>query len=208
MYRYIIIGVICVLNATVCEGQRTARQVRENGAHNHVSCCPLVLFVCRMAPCVWRTATCPAGAGWVLMARATGVCCLRRGRQRNCAIALVEWPRLWPRSSGNDSAMLRVGTPQAQADCQLLAALTANRQHNSDLAANWQRLCLHTRRRYKLIAERPGRPQGDALDYLISQALNPEGGAEGGDAGKPADFLQQLQRTVTSMQRFMKSLSN
>lgn len=47
------------------------------------------------------------------------------------------------------------------------------------------------------------------LDYIIDQALNPGGsGADSDGQGKPADLLQTLQRTMTSMQRFMKSLSN
>jgi hypothetical protein len=64
-------------------------------------------------------------------------------------------------------------------------------------------------RRYKLIAERPSRPQGEALDYMIMQALNPNAAAEGED-GKPGagSFLDQLRRTMSSLQYFMKSLSN
>jgi hypothetical protein len=43
-----------------------------------------------------------------------------------------------------------------------------------------------------MIAERPGRPAGEALDYIIDQALNPNKGANG-DA--PAtDLGSQLQQ--------------
>jgi len=51
------------------------------------------------------------------------------------------------------------------------------------------------------------------LDFMISEALSPGGAAagpaaEGGAAGGAPALLQSLQRTMTSMQRFMKSLSN
>ncbi|GBF95285.1 hypothetical protein Rsub_08316 [Raphidocelis subcapitata] len=66
--------------------------------------------------------------------------------------------------------------------------------------------------RYRMVAERPGRPAGEALDYIIDQALNPGGGpadgAAGGAAGGAGDFGAQLRQVATGMARFMRSLSN
>lgn len=66
--------------------------------------------------------------------------------------------------------------------------------------------------RYRLIKESPARPQGEALDFMIREALEgPLGGAEGGEPGQPPaqpSLLQQLSRTVTSLGYFMKSLKN
>jgi hypothetical protein len=64
-----------------------------------------------------------------------------------------------------------------------------------------------------MVAERPGRPAGEALDYIIDQALNPggggaDGGAGGAGAGGAGDFGSQLRQVAAGMARFMKSLSN
>ncbi|KXZ50670.1 hypothetical protein GPECTOR_15g354 [Gonium pectorale] len=65
--------------------------------------------------------------------------------------------------------------------------------------------------RYRLIKESPSRPQGEALDFMIREALmGPQAGtagAEGGEAAKP-NLLEQIARTVTSLNYFMKSLKN
>ncbi|EFJ41630.1 hypothetical protein VOLCADRAFT_98381 [Volvox carteri f. nagariensis] len=72
--------------------------------------------------------------------------------------------------------------------------------------------------RYRLIKESPTRPQGEALDFLIREALmgvEPGAAAGGGDGGEGASgtkqgpsLLVQLSRTVTSLSYFMKSLKN
>lgn len=60
-----------------------------------------------------------------------------------------------------------------------------------------------------MVAERPGRPAGEALDFIIDQALNPNAAAPGADgAPGPQDFGGQLRQVFVGMQRFMKSLSN
>jgi len=59
--------------------------------------------------------------------------------------------------------------------------------------------------RYKLIAERPARPAGEALDAIVMQATG-QMGAEGEAA--PQGLLGQLGGVMRSMQYFMKSLSN
>jgi len=59
-----------------------------------------------------------------------------------------------------------------------------------------------------MIAERPGRPAGEALDYIIDQALNPGGGGKEGAEGAPADLGAQVRQVLTGMSRFMRSLSN
>lgn len=79
--------------------------------------------------------------------------------------------------------------------------------------ANSQARHAHTAQtnRYKLAAEQPNRPAGDALDYLIMQALDPEGAAaaaNGGSGGQAGGLLGSLGATMASMQRFMRSLSN
>eukprot|EP00892_Ulva_mutabilis_P004356 jgi/Ulvmu1/2292/UM013_0139.1 len=58
--------------------------------------------------------------------------------------------------------------------------------------------------RYRIIAERPERPAGDTLDYILEEALG-GGGDEDGQGGNP---LGGIARTVGSLNRFMKSLSN
>jgi hypothetical protein len=68
--------------------------------------------------------------------------------------------------------------------------------------------------RYKLIAEEPTRPAGEKLDYIIMEAMGlnkgagAEGGEGGGEGGKGPSLFQQIGATVTSLQRFMRSLSN
>ncbi|GLC58065.1 hypothetical protein PLESTB_001314600 [Pleodorina starrii] len=65
--------------------------------------------------------------------------------------------------------------------------------------------------RYRLIKESPSRPQGEALDFMIREALmgpqQQQPGGEGGEAPKPS-LLEQLSRTMTSLNYFMKSLRN
>jgi hypothetical protein len=63
--------------------------------------------------------------------------------------------------------------------------------------------------RFKLAAERPSRPGGEALDLIVMQALGAStGGTDGGDGqnGGPG-VLQQIGLTINSLQRFMRSLS-
>ena len=45
--------------------------------------------------------------------------------------------------------------------------------------------------RYKLIAERPSRPGGEALDNIIMDAIMPEGGEEGEERQEPG-FARQV----------------
>lgn len=63
-----------------------------------------------------------------------------------------------------------------------------------------------------MVAERPGRPAGEALDLIIDQALNPNGaggaGADGKDGAGNGDLGAQLRQVVAGMSRFMRSLSN
>ncbi|GIL69195.1 hypothetical protein Vretimale_12588 [Volvox reticuliferus] len=64
--------------------------------------------------------------------------------------------------------------------------------------------------RYRLIKESPSRPQGEALDFMIREALlgpQQQGTGEGGEGPKPS-LLEQLSRTMTSLNYFMKSLKN
>jgi hypothetical protein len=65
--------------------------------------------------------------------------------------------------------------------------------------------------RYRLIATQAVRPAGEALDYLIEQALNPDAvqgsdAADGGASGSRS-LLSTVGSTINSMQRFMRSLS-
>lgn len=65
--------------------------------------------------------------------------------------------------------------------------------------------------RYKLIAEEPARPAGEALDAMVMEALNPGSmtGAAGEDGkAQGPGLMQQVATTITSLQRFMRSLSN
>lgn len=64
--------------------------------------------------------------------------------------------------------------------------------------------------RYRLVKEQPNRPAGDALDYIIMQALDPEGAAAAvanGEKQENRSLLDTVGATIGSMQRFMKSLS-
>lgn len=46
---------------------------------------------------------------------------------------------------------------------------------------------------------------GDALDFILDEAMGM--GSEGGEQQEPG-MVQQLARTMTSLNRFMKSLQN
>jgi hypothetical protein len=48
---------------------------------------------------------------------------------------------------------------------------------------------------------------GDALDFILEEAVSGAGGAEGGEEQQPG-VLQTLSRTMSSFNRFMKSLQN
>jgi hypothetical protein len=61
--------------------------------------------------------------------------------------------------------------------------------------------------RYRLVKEQPNRPAGEALDYIIQQALDPEGAAAAAAGQQPGGLLGSLGATMASMQRFMRSLS-
>ncbi|KAF8072802.1 AGO3 [Scenedesmus sp. PABB004] len=66
--------------------------------------------------------------------------------------------------------------------------------------------------RYRLAAEQPNRPAGEALDLIIMTALDPDAAAAaaaggGGAAAAPKGLLESLGSTMASMQRFMRSLS-
>jgi hypothetical protein len=63
--------------------------------------------------------------------------------------------------------------------------------------------------RYRLVKEQPNRPAGEALDYIIMQALDPEGAAAAANGEKQGNrsLLDTVGATMASMQRFMKSLS-
>ncbi|CAD7699623.1 unnamed protein product [Ostreobium quekettii] len=60
--------------------------------------------------------------------------------------------------------------------------------------------------RYRVAAERPSRPGGEALEYIIKSALNPGAADAEGQGGQPG-LLDQISSTVSSIQRFMKSIS-
>jgi hypothetical protein len=64
--------------------------------------------------------------------------------------------------------------------------------------------------RYLLAAERPSRPAGEVLDLIIMQALGEDGvagvGGEGGE-GREVGFVDRVGLTISSLQRFMKALS-
>jgi len=52
---------------------------------------------------------------------------------------------------------------------------------------------------------------GDALDFIITDALGGGGGGEkgeGSDGGEEGGVLQNIGRTMLSVQRFMRSLQN
>jgi hypothetical protein len=65
--------------------------------------------------------------------------------------------------------------------------------------------------RYRLIKQQPTRPAGEALDFIIEEALNPGSttNSDGsGGSGGSGNFLDSIRTTMNSMQRFMRSLSN
>lgn len=61
--------------------------------------------------------------------------------------------------------------------------------------------------RYRLVEERPSRPAGEALDLILQRALNPDGVDENGAPQSGQGLADTLKTTFTSMQRFMRSLS-
>lgn len=62
--------------------------------------------------------------------------------------------------------------------------------------------------RYRLAKEQPNRPAGEALDYIIMQALDPQAAAvAAGEKPPQRGLLESVGATMASMQRFMKSLS-
>jgi hypothetical protein len=62
--------------------------------------------------------------------------------------------------------------------------------------------------RYRLVKEQPNRPAGEALDYIIMQALDPQAAAvAAGEKPPQRGLLESVGATMASMQRFMKSLS-
>ncbi|GFR47790.1 hypothetical protein Agub_g9560 [Astrephomene gubernaculifera] len=67
--------------------------------------------------------------------------------------------------------------------------------------------------RYRLIQESPSRPQGEALTFLIREALSPSSGGtagegEGAGGKQQPGLVEQLSRTLTSLHYFMRSLRN
>ncbi|KAF5836451.1 hypothetical protein DUNSADRAFT_5898 [Dunaliella salina] len=62
--------------------------------------------------------------------------------------------------------------------------------------------------RYRLVAEKPSRPEGEYLDYLVQQAMGTmEDEGKEGQQGGAGGIIGQLQRTANSLNSFMKSLS-
>jgi len=62
--------------------------------------------------------------------------------------------------------------------------------------------------RYKLAAEKASRPGGEDLDLIIMNALGMSGGADGNDDGSnEPGFVDKIGLTISSLQRFMRSLS-
>eukprot|EP01024_Parvocaulis_polyphysoides_P054924 TRINITY_DN5574_c0_g3_i1.p1 TRINITY_DN5574_c0_g3~~TRINITY_DN5574_c0_g3_i1.p1 ORF type:complete len:336 (-),score=49.42 TRINITY_DN5574_c0_g3_i1:196-1158(-) len=61
--------------------------------------------------------------------------------------------------------------------------------------------------RYKLVAERPGRPAGDALELIVQEALSGGGGGKEGEEGQGLGFFESVGQTISSFSRFMNSLS-
>jgi len=59
--------------------------------------------------------------------------------------------------------------------------------------------------RYKLVAERPSRPAGEALENIIMEAAG-MGEQEGGKEGR--GVAAQVVGAISSMRRFMRSISN
>jgi hypothetical protein len=64
--------------------------------------------------------------------------------------------------------------------------------------------------RYKLVAERPSRPAGQALDQILMEASG-QGGAVGPDGQQQQQgggVIGQIQNVMRDMQRFMKALGS
>ena len=65
--------------------------------------------------------------------------------------------------------------------------------------------------RYKLVAEKPSRPAGQALDQILMEATG-QGGAVGPDGQQQqpggGSIVGQIQNLVRDMQRFMKALGS
>ncbi len=61
--------------------------------------------------------------------------------------------------------------------------------------------------RYRLAAERAERPGGEALDYIIMEALGQFDNQGGGTDAAEMGMVQRIGYTISSLQRFMKSLS-
>lgn len=58
--------------------------------------------------------------------------------------------------------------------------------------------------RYKMIAEKPSRPAGDQLDFLIREATG-----EVGEDGKPTEsqgIMNQVGNVIAGMRSFMRAL--
>ena len=67
--------------------------------------------------------------------------------------------------------------------------------------------------RYRLIKQQPSRPAGEALDYIIQEALDPgsttnSDGSGGDGSSGSGSLLGSVAATMKSMSRFMRSLSN
>lgn len=60
--------------------------------------------------------------------------------------------------------------------------------------------------RYRLAAERPSRPGGEALDLIILEAMGGGGTGPDGEGGEPG-FVERVGLTLNSLQRFMRALS-
>lgn len=73
----------------------------------------------------------------------------------------------------------------------------------------WAWVCFWWWCRYRLVKEQPNRPAGEALDYIIMQALDPQGAAAAAAGGEKQNrsLLDTVGATMASMQRFMRSLS-
>ena len=61
--------------------------------------------------------------------------------------------------------------------------------------------------RYKLVAESASRPGGEDLDLIIMNALGGTGGGDDGNGEGEPSFVNKIGLTISSLQRFMRSLS-
>jgi hypothetical protein len=61
--------------------------------------------------------------------------------------------------------------------------------------------------RYKLVAEKASRPGGEDLDLIIMNALGGGGDGGDGDGTNEPGFVNKIALTITSLQRFARSLS-